>query len=328
MVCVILTYWHVFLILGNKDLYNLASTLHDNVMASLVPSTWKGYESVWRQYADFCSHANFPVLPPNPVILALFFTHLQSSGLKYGTITKAVSALSLWFRDSGYQFPSNNFLLDSTLGGIRKLAPPTVKKDAVRIVHLIAVHDVLVGSSPADCRNWLILLVSFFGLLRISEVVRLVWSDIKWEQDGVWLKLSPSKKQNSVEFVPLVANQDSRICPVMALRQWRFLCGPSDGGDQGIFRYANRLKVTSNKCISVGQARSVCKDLLLRAHLPASRLITHGARRGGYQLCESLSVNEADAQHLGRWMQASTTREYSGGHLAARLRAATRLAGR
>ena len=95
----------------------------------------------------------------------------------------------------------------------------------------------------------------------------------------------------------------------------------------GIFWYCNKFKVTSVKCIQVGQGRAACKDLLIKTQLPADQLITHGARRGGYQFCEANLVADADAQHMGRWMNASTTREYSRGHLAARLRTAKALAG-
>ncbi len=98
--------------------------------------------------------------------------------------------------------------------------------------------------------------------------------------------------------------------------------------EEGLFRYANRLRITSNSCIQVAQGRGVCKKLISRAGLPADKLITHRARRGGYQLCEDTMADESDAQHMGRWMNPETTKKYSRGHLAARLRVAKKLAGR
>jgi hypothetical protein len=97
--------------------------------------------------------------------------------------------------------------------------------------------------------------------------------------------------------------------------------------DGRILLYANDKRITALTSIKVNQARLVCKGLLDRTGFDVSSLITHGAMCGGYQLCEALEVSEQDAQHMGRWMNPVTTREYSGGHVAARLRVARSLAG-
>jgi hypothetical protein len=116
---------------------------------------------------------------------------------------------------------------------------------------------------------------------------------------------------------------------VTHLRKWMQLC--MDSGryhlNGGILLYVNNKRITALTSIKVNQARLVCKGLLSRAGFDASSLITHGARRGGYQLCEALEVSEQDAQHMGRWMNPATAREYSGGHVAVRLRVARSLAG-
>jgi integrase len=211
---------------------------------------------------------------------------------------------------------------------IEKTSASVTKKTAIMVKHLVLVRTILVAHSPADIKNWIILVISFFALLRISEVLKLRWMDLVKKGEVLWLHIASSKKQREWQWVPVVIQRNSLLCPVTALGVWAKACSRSGNlsEDQGIFRYTNMSKVTSEKTIQVTQGRVVCKELLERAGLNAKELITHGARRGGYQLCEHTLVAEGDAQHMGRWMQAETAKEYSGGHLAARLRVAKVLA--
>lgn len=299
------------------------------MQGGLAKGTWAGYEGDWKRYFAFCQRFSFPPLPPDPTVLVLFLAQLQTDGLAFKTITRICSGLAFWFRDSGFEFPRDNLLMDLMLKGIKKQARPVVKKEAIRLEHLRVINRVVERSRAADMRNWTILLCSFFGLLRISEVLRLKWEDVNWQAAGVWLRILPSKKQASIEFIPLVRNRDPSICPVRQLFEWYEVCRKCGKIllSDGVFCYANIHGVTSAKTVGTAQGRQVCAELIARAGFPAERLITHGARRGGYQLCEQMLVQDSDAQHLGRWMHMETTREYSGGHLMARLRAAKRIAG-
>ncbi len=324
---VILTYWLVLWIIGSKIVANLIPKLKENVINSYAKGTWDGYEGDWRKYVEFCEEASLQALPPDPIVISLFITYLQQNKLALKTIERTISGIKFWVRDSGYGFPDMDFVFDRVMTGIKKTAPPVDKKEAITVEYLIMVRKMLDAYSPANIRNWLILLVSFFALLRISEVLKLRWEDIVRKGDIVWLHIAPSKKQLQWEWVPIVAHQSKDICPITALEVWATLCDKAKTMENvGIFRYANKMRITSGKSIQVGQGRMVCKQLMQRAGLQADKLITHGARRGGYQLCEHTLVAETDAQHMGRWMNIETMKEYSGGHLAARLRVAKTLA--
>jgi integrase len=326
MVIVVLTLWCVYLIVGDSDFVSLVNKTKDTVLQGYAPRTWTGYETDWRYYLQFCESFGFAPLPPDELVLALFM-NWSTRSRQYSAIARSISALKVYFRDSGYSYPENSLLLQLTDRGLERMAPPPKKKQPLRLHHLLGVRAVLT-STPADCRNYLILVLSFFGLLRISEVMKLLWSDLTWESDIVWMRIAPSKKQKEVEFVPLCANVNVEVCPTVVLKAWQAWSIKASlySIEGAIFRHANKFKVNIG-VLGIAQARVVCKQLLTRAGFDASQLVTHGARRGGYQLCESLNISEADAGHMGRWMNIDTARHYSGGHLAARLRVARAMSG-
>jgi integrase len=201
---VILTYLLVFLITGPNKLTDLKLVVRELVLGSKVPATWASYEQCWSRYIAFCSSIGVFHSPPDAMILSLFFTSLYTNGLKYKTILRYTSALRMWFSDAGFEYPAGSFLLDSVLEELRKQSGPPNKKKAIRVFHLEKVAVILSHCSYIDLRNWVILLLFFFGLLRISKVVKLRWCDIRWDSDGIWLSIAPSKKQLTIEFVPIV----------------------------------------------------------------------------------------------------------------------------
>lgn len=313
----------VLLIVGTYTNW-IANKTIETFSACFVDTTWKSYEGAWEKYSLFCGALGLAALPPNPAVLAMFMVHCeQTLSLKYKTIESTMSGIAFWLEDAGFSLPYDHILVKKTKAALKKRAPPVDKKLPVTLEHLLRISYV-VRESLNDHRNYLVLLVSFFGLLRISEVIKLNWEDITWKGDTIWLRVAPSKKQLGIENVPICANSQSRFDVIHILQNWRSACVARGLATGGIFKHVVRNTIR-DKVIKKSQGRTVCAELFDRAGFDPNLMVTHGARRGGYQLCESVG-SEVDAQHMGRWISAETTREYSGGHVAARLRMAQNMA--
>jgi hypothetical protein len=171
---VILTYWFVLWILGNKLVEKLIPSLKETILSSYAVGTWERYEGDWRKYEAFYVEAGLLSLPPSPTVLSLFVTYLRIvKGSKCKTIERTISGIKVWMRDEGYVFPKSDFIFNRVMDGIEKTSAPVTKKTAIMVKHLVMVRTILVAHSPVDIRNWIILVISFFALLRISEVLKL-----------------------------------------------------------------------------------------------------------------------------------------------------------
>jgi hypothetical protein len=65
--------------------------------------------------------------------------------------------------------PAEDTLLKLTLKGIEKKAPRTKKKTPLKVEHLLQVRAVI--ERMHEVKTFLMMVIAFFGLLRISEVV-------------------------------------------------------------------------------------------------------------------------------------------------------------
>lgn len=302
----------------------LANKTIETFGSCFVDGTWKSYEGAWEKYSVFCGVIGVAPLPPDPATIAMFMVHCeQTLSLKFKTIESVLSGVSFWMEDMGYALPYDHMLVKKTKMALKKRAPPPEKKLPITLQHLFKISYHINGTL-SDERNYLVLLISFFGLLRISEVVRLNWEDIDWHGNTIWLRILPSKKQLTIENIPICTNTNKNIDVVHILDDWRQQCATRGFATGGIFKHVIRNSVRE-KVIKKSQGRFVVAELFERSGFDPSLLVTHGARRGGYQLCESVG-SEVDAQHMGRWISAETSREYSSGHLAARFRMAAGMA--
>ena len=69
-------------------------------------------------------------------------------------------------------------------------------------------------------RNLLLLLVGFFVLLRVSELVKIKWSDVYWSGVGALIRVRRAKGVARAEWWLLVRREEKGVCSVRCLRVW------------------------------------------------------------------------------------------------------------
>eukprot|EP00026_Physarum_polycephalum_P005340 Phypoly_transcript_05372.p2 GENE.Phypoly_transcript_05372~~Phypoly_transcript_05372.p2 ORF type:complete len:265 (+),score=16.15 Phypoly_transcript_05372:978-1772(+) len=240
---------------------------------------------------------------------------------KWGGVRTEMEGVKAWFSLQGVDYPGDTEVVGRAMTGIKKLqAGRVVKKEPVRLWMLRKVARGVKGKMGV--RNLTIMLVGFFALLRISELVVLRWKDIYWVAKGVLIRVRRSKGASTAEWWPVFFRDEQGICPVRCLRVWWVLSG-REGGDNFIFPGRN-----AGNYLSHSQVRRVIKSELEGVGVQSEKFSSHSLRRGGAQLLDMRQAPMQELQGLGGWKSESAPYEYLGTRIGAKFSAAARLARR
>ena len=76
------------------DLKSLHEATLNNLKSSKANNTLRAYKSDFKDFADFCSANNFPVLPTNAKVIALYLTKLSKNS-KFSTLKRRLASIKL-----------------------------------------------------------------------------------------------------------------------------------------------------------------------------------------------------------------------------------------
>ena len=150
---------------------------------ALAPRTWKGYLAVSTEFQAFRTLVGLELIWPAPVEhLQQFIVHLNRKGLVPGSIQSRMSALAFHARIHGCKDYTSYFQFKKMVKGWNKERGWV--KDARALISLALLEK--------NCQQWLIIcraeyeatlfraasLLTFFGTLRISEIVAVGKGDM------------------------------------------------------------------------------------------------------------------------------------------------------
>ena len=114
--------------------------------------------------------------------------------------------------------------------GIARLhGVPAKQAAALKLRDLDAINTTIAEALTDDeitnrvlLRNRALLLIGFFGAFRRSELVSLTWEQVSFVSDGMIIKLSRSKTDQTGQGADCVIPFGNEMrCPVRALLDWR-----------------------------------------------------------------------------------------------------------
>lgn len=292
-------------ILRNENQLAIASINNSYIAAATSKNTRRAYQADIRHFEMYGGK-----LPANiEVILA----YLQKFATKLSprTLSRRLTALKNWHIYQEFPDPTQNPLVSKTLAGIMRThgkpkdkAPPLLPEHLLEIVACLTKEKTLRA-----CRDSALLQVAFFGALRRSEVVAILYEHIEWKEQGIDILIPHSKtdQMNEGQYCAIPYGDD-HLCPVNALKLWIEQSGITKGA---IFR-----RLYPNGCLDEAPLvpLSVSNILKKRAHnadLPqAENFTSHSLRRG---LATSASRDGASIPAImrqGRWKNVNTVMEY------------------
>lgn len=273
---------------------------------SLSVGTWHTYQTALKNIQVFlCTYGIAPELPLQSVDIAFYLSYLYSSGYAANTMATHLSAIAFIHKMHGFGDPTNCFLIQKAIQGVRKSSPPCDSRLPITFNILIRLVDSLdhVGSSPwSMCMYRCMYLMAYFACLRVGEFTVsqknvdnvLRFQDLCTIPDSKNLKLTFQKFKHSHKPATIVleAQQSHKYCPVRAWQDYASLRGKGDGflflgADK---KPISRKEFTSQLALSLqfcGLSRT-----LYKSHSFRIGATTDAARRG---------FSDSQIRELGRW---------------------------
>lgn len=238
------------------SLVDVPGTPSDDVVAAMTdlvnglrPNTRRAYHRDLVDYLDWCQHANRAW--DEPTSIAAYLRELHRHGSAASTIGRRVPAIhKLWeikqvaTGDTELWDPTKHPIVKNALkairqdlGGDQDKAAPLIGNDMVQL--LSSIDD----NTSADLRDRALLLVGWYGALRVSELMAIRRPDLDFDGDnGVIVTLGRTKSDNQRVPVAITANPSSRWDPVTHLRTWLDHLEQTSEGFAGDVVWARTLK--------------------------------------------------------------------------------------
>ena len=288
---------------------------------SLRVNTRTAYASLLRQYQHYIHALSLPSDRPvtERQLCAIALLYVRTH--KTTSLPSFMSAVQSHYTNREWGALPRGELYKKLVRGWNNMVGPIdeVKpKVAFTETQLKSIHSYLPPSTPTftQTRNWCMYLLSFYGLLRVSEVHRLCWSDIVVTANYVGVRVPYSKTSLTPVTIKLFVRGDW-ACPKKALQQYESAIQAAipnsklwPKGSQPLF-VANAKSVVV--AVTVEQSQMQLKATIAQAlglELTASDYAWHSFRRGGTTALINAGVPDSIVQAHGRWRSDCYLRYY------------------
>jgi len=259
-----------------QDLVDATRRFANNTKAT---NTKKAYHSDWSAFNTWCAEHGFSELPALPEAVALYVSHLATSGKKVATITRALVSISQAHKMAGHQSPTSSAEVLEIMKGIRRtLSIAQTQKSAVEVPNLRAMVQEL-GEDLLATRDRAILLVGFAGAFRRSELIGLNVADVEFTNDGLVITLQRSKtdQEGHGRRVGIPYGGSPLTCPVRALRAWLTAANITEGP---VFRAVGRWNQVGRRRLNDRAVARLVKKYTSLIGLDSSCYSGHSLRSG------------------------------------------------
>ncbi len=253
---------------------------------SRATATRRAYASDWRDFEAYCTRNTLGALPANPQTVALYLADLAGKR-KVSTVRRRVVSIAQQHTLRGHAAPTVDPIVREILQGIERTHGVAAHKKTALTVDLL--KDVLhrLDDTLRGRRDRALLLLTFAGGFRRSEVAALDVADVRFERRGaiVTLRRSKTDQVGAGREVAIPQLRTEALCPVFALRAWIDIAAIVDGPLFRTFTMSGELQ--SNRIDGRDVARLVQRladrsrlEGDFAAHSLRAGFVTSGAERG------------------------------------------------
>lgn len=189
--------------------------------AGKADNSRRAYGSRMRQWQSFCARMGAVAHPVDPVLLVAWIAEMADTGRSLSTIRQSMAAVRFAATQRGQQSPTDHQEVQRAMAGVCRLyGRPRKPKKAVTLDTLRKMLPK--GDGERSVRSRALLLLGWFGALRRSELTALRVGDIDLTEEGIVLRLSRSKTDQSgagsQRGIPY--QSEAALCPVRAVAKW------------------------------------------------------------------------------------------------------------
>jgi hypothetical protein len=186
------------------------------------------------------------------------------------------------------------------LNNYYSLGECTTPKRPLGFAELLQLHQLIDHDTFVGAREWAAYLLSFYGLLRRSEILdsRLAFSHIQIHATGMSITIPFSKTSLQPHTVHL-CRRDDLLCPVLAFVRYRSFIPSRLISIKTCPAFLASPKTT--KAVDHRTMFVTLKSRLDSIHLDSKHYGWHSWRRGGTTAMFAAGVAETLIQSHGRW---------------------------
>ena len=270
-------------------------------------ATRRAYQSDLRDFERYCVENGWAALPATSQTVALYLTQLASKR-KVSTVKRRVVAIAQQHKLNGYPAPTADAIVREILQGIERTHGIAPHKKTALTVDLL--KDILhrLDDSLRGRRDRALLLLTFAGGFRRSEVAALDVVDVRFEPRGavVTLRRSKTDQLGAGREIAIPQLRTESFCAVRALRAWLTTAGIVNGP---VFRtFSLRGNLQTDRIDGRDVARLV-QRLTRRAHLEGD-FAAHSLRAGFVTSGAERGIAEASLQNVTGHRSATILRGY------------------
>ena len=294
---------------------------HQNVGTQghrFAKSTRKNVLSQIRQWLYFAFYFDVSILPASPLSLCLFM-ELMANTSGYKHCKNVLSGVKFLHGATGHAFPESDFLLETTLQGLKRRLAGTPKQVLpIDPIVLRRMYQHVDTKKPGDLSAWCGFLLAFYCLFRKANLcpkdfdgnpsVVLTRSDVEIDEElqQVLVYVNFSKTNQFMlrsHVIPIPKNDDPALDLFSHLKQ--LLKQVKANPDAPVLSY------TATQFIDHRTFTDRLKTLLKKAGLDPSLYSGHSFRRGGASYLYSIGGTTLMVQVLGEWSSQIFTRYLS-----------------
>jgi len=283
-----------------------SESLRQYLQAATSENTRKAYRSAIRQFEKWGGRL------PSDRDTVVRYLLARAEPLNSRTLDLHLTAISQWHYYQGVTDPVRDPLVRKTMEGIRRThGQPKRKAKALRLEHIAQMVNHLrhLPDSKKKNRDIALILTSFFGAFRRSELVAIQISDLTWEPEGLIIRLPRSKTdQKATGLARALPFGFPNCCPATAIKDWLEVAGFDNGP---LFRPINRWEQVQSKPLNPGAINDLLKNLGKACQFDfIPELSSHSFRRG---LSTSAARERVDFELIkkqGGWKSDATVWEY------------------
>ena len=286
-------------------------------MHAVAQNTLLGYKAAAVKYLKFVQQQGWSMVPFSGCRLSQFMVFSYDVHTnKPDTIKTCLTNLKGFLHFFNAAIDDRDDEVKMTLEGLSRLdMRPTKHASPIQGHHLASLERSFTGfsynhplaaiarerMSPQHVQIMTVFTIAQNGMLRVSELVDLKWSDIEFLTDGLKIRINRSKahQKGSPEEVLMCGHEGNHTNPVTWLRLHQHKYHETDSD----WLFPDVLY--KNKAISSSKFNLMIKKYAPTMELQSNTVSTHSFRSGGTTDLVQHGLPRPDVSRLGRWKSQS-----------------------
>lgn len=275
---------------------------------SLTDATRRTYDRDRARFTAWCTEQDLTSFPADAQTLSTYLAFLARTD-RPATIARKLAAISVAHRDLGFDNPADHGMVRRTLTGIRRQLGTVQQQKTALLVGDLRTIVTPLGDTLLDIRDRALLLLGFSAALRRSELVTLLCSNLRFEEEGLVLTLPRSKtnQEGRLETIAVAYGSDPSTCPVRSVRRWLDGAGLDAGP---VFRGLTPQGGLRATALGDRMVAHIVKRRCSAVGIDPKSVAGHSLRRGFATSAARAHKPDRSIKRHGRWKSTAMLERY------------------